>query len=434
MNIYRYEEAFGGADKTTRAMRRAVADWENLYYQKDADDTQDPCQRIGYTVVNKLVRSIFGEYQTHAGDLTAAGWLAGLNEAKQTAVQMMLVGGECYIKPCPAGETFDFTLIPRSNVLIFGRDAAGNPTDMGAVEKTTLGNYYYTLLERRTVDENGFLTVQNQLYRSGNADTIGTKVPLSANPLYADLPDSYCYGEPVGSVGVVRLKTPMLNCVDGSPDGVAVYAPAVGLIRNIDRNEAQLNGEFTRGESRIIASSDLLDKGTGLKDHLFVGLDDDPEQVGITIFSPALRQQAFLDRKQEYLRNVESVIGLRRGMLSDSNIEDRTATEIASSAGDYNLTVMDFQAVWEQAVKDTVVLCAKLAKLYQKKVPQDLSVSVDWGNGILYDEDKTWADYKAMVASGLLQPEIALGWRFGLPCETEAEKRKIRQKFMPEKG
>ncbi len=431
MNIYRYEEAFGAADKTTKAMRQAVADWESLYYQKEADETTDPCQRIGYTVVNKLVRSVFGEYNIRAEDPAVAGWMAGLNTVKNSAVQMMLVGGECYIKPCPIGETFDFTLIPRSNVLIFGRDALGNPTDMGTVERSTVGNHYFTLLERRTVDEKGFLTVQNQLYRSANADTLGSQVPLTAHPLYADLPDSYCYGEPVGSVGVVRLKTPMLNCVDGSADGVAVFAPAVGLIRNIDRNEAQLNGEFSRGESRIIASSDLLDKENGLKDHLFVGLNEDPETVGITVFSPQLRQQAFLDRKQEYLRNVESVIGLRRGMLSDSNIEDRTATEIASSAGDYNLTVMDFQAVWEQAVRDTVALCAGLAKLYQKKLPQDLSLSVDWGNGILYDEDKTWEQYKEMVAAGLLQPEIALAWRFNLPCETDAEKAAIRQRFMP---
>ena len=58
-------------------------------------------------------------------------------------------------------------------------------------------------------------------------------------------------------------------------------------------------------------------------------------------------------------------------------------------------------------------------------------VSIDWGNGILYDEDKTWADYLSMVSSGLLKPEIALGWRFGMPTETEADLAKIRKKYMP---
>ena len=87
---------------------------------------------------------------------------------------------------------------------------------------------------------------------------------------------------------MVAMKLPMLNCVDGSDDGVAVYAPAEGLIRNIDRNEAQMNGEFSRGESRVFASRDLLDKELGLQDHLFVGLDDDPERGGLTVFSPKI--------------------------------------------------------------------------------------------------------------------------------------------------
>lgn len=52
-------------------------------------------------------------------------------------------------------------------------------------------------------------------------------------------------------------------------------------------------------------------------DNVFVGLDDDIENVGVTIFSPALREQSFLARKQEYLRNVENVIGLKRGLLSE---------------------------------------------------------------------------------------------------------------------
>ena len=35
-------------------------------------------------------------------------------------------------------------------------------------------------------------------------------------------------------------------------------------------------------------------------------------------------------------------------------------------------------------------------------------------------------------ARGLLKPEIALGWRFGMPAETEADLAAIRQKYMPQ--
>lgn len=438
MAIYNYEEAFGAWDQTSRAMRQAINRWFRLYYGEAGEDS-DPCQRVAYAVVSKLVRTVFGEYQASAGDPFTQGVLSELSGSARQAMELSLVGGECFIKPCLGKAGFFFTLIPRTNVLIFGRDAAGNVTDIGTVERSVRGKHYYTLLERRTVDEEGYLTIANKLYRSLNSQNLGVQIPLSQHPEYAALPESYRYAQPVGSVGLVRLKTPMLNCVDGSADGVSVYAPAAGLIANIDENEAQLRGEFRRGQSRIIASRDLLkDDGSGnlsLADHLFVGLDEDPEQVGITVFSPDLRHQSYLERKQEYLRNVESVVGLKRGMLSDANVEDRTATEISSSAGDYNLTVMDFQRVWEKAVRELARLCGILARLYRIGTPPEQpQVSIDWGNGVLYDEDKTWEDYQKMVASGLLKPEIALGWRFNMPAETEAQRQAIRSRFMPQKS
>ena len=427
MSIYDYEQAFGAYDKTGRAMRKAIERWFEMYYDSTATEAADTCQRIPYTVVNKLVKSVFGEYKATANAPLGQNILKKLDEKKRLAMQLALVGGTCYIKPCPVGVGFSFTLVPRNRVLIFGTDAAGRPTDIGLVEKSVTGNSYYTLLERRSVDGDGYLTIRNKLYRSNDARSLGAEVPLKNVPAYSNLAESYCFQKPVGSVGLVTMKLPMLNCVDGSSDGVAVYAAAEGLIRNIDRNEAQMNGEFSRGESRVFASRDLLDQELGLQDHLFVGLDEDPERVGLTVFSPQLREESFLARKQEYLRNVESVLGLRRGMLSDSNIKDRTATEITASAAEFSLTVMDFQRMWQQAVEETMALCKTLAALYG--LPGEIGqVQFDWGNGTLYDQEKTWADYMEMVTKGILKPEVALAWRFGL---VGVDEETVRKQLMP---
>lgn len=431
MSIYDYEARFGASDKTTRAMKNAIEDWFDLYYQADTSENRDPCQRIAYTVVNKLVKAMFGEYRAEAGDSSYQSLVDALDTQKKTAVQLALIGGECYLKPCPGAGQFSFTLIPRNNVLIFGRDPDGEPNDVGTAEHSAYGNQYYTLLERRMVDEAGFLTIENRLFRSNDGNTLGTQVALSQHPGYAALQESYCFEIPLGGTGLVRMKTPILNCVDGSADGVSVYAAVAGLIRNIDANEAQMNGEFSRGESRVILSADML-RDDQLQDHLFVGLDEDPERVGMTVYSPSLRYEAYLARKQEYLRNVESMVGMRRGMLSDANMEERTATEITSSAGDFNLTVIDFQKMWEAAQAQMLTLCGKLAALYKLPFPEDMRVSVDWGNSTLYDEDKIWEDYRQMVTMGLIAPEVALGWRFNLPASTPAERQAIRDKFMPE--
>lgn len=431
MSIYDYEERFGAADKTTKAMKTAIGDWFELYYLADSQEGSDPCQRIAYTVVNKLVKAMFGEYTALAGDSGYQHLVDELDAQKKNAVQLALVGGESYLKPCPGNDGFGFTLIPRNNILIFGRDTQGNPTDVGTAECSAYGKFFYTLLERRTVDEGGYLTITNKLYRSADDSSLGTLVSLSEHPGYQGLQESYRFEAPLQGIGLVRMKTPMLNCVDGSQDGVSVYAAVAGLIRNIDRNEAQMNGEFSRGESRVILSSDMLRDGQ-LQDHLFVGLDEDPERVGMTVYSPELRYDAYLARKQEYLRNVESMVGMRRGMLSDANMEERTATEITSSAGDFNLTVIELQKMWEEAQAEVLRLCGKLASLYQLPFPEDMTATVDWGNSTLYDEDKVWEEYRQMVSMGLIAPEVALGWRFNLPSTTDAERQTIRQRYMPQ--
>ena len=432
MKQFDYQQAFGAWDKTSDAMKNALKRWQQLYYDHNATEKKDPCQRIAYTVVQKLVRGVFGEYQSACPKGIYRQILKDLESQKEKAVQLALISGTCFIKPWPKENGFGFSLIPRQNVLVFGRDSDGNITDMGMVERSVRDRWYYSLLERRYVDDKGFLTIENKLYRSLNSETLGAQVPLSDHPLYEGLPVRYTFPECLGGVGLISVKTPMFNCVDGSFDGVSVYAAAADLIDRIDENEAQLAEEFRRGESRIITSRDLLDDNDRLTEHLFVGLDEDPEQVGFHIFAPALREQSFLNRKQEYLRNVESVIGLQRGMLSDVNMQDRTATEVSASGGEYNLTVMDFQKMWEDAMHKTMELCSVLGHIYgitSGKLPQ---ITADWGNGVLYDEEKSWEDYKDMVARGLIAPEVALAWRFGMSAETPEERKSIREKLMPQ--
>jgi len=280
------------------------------------------------------------------------------------------------------------------------------------------------------VEKNGCLTIENRLFRSLREEDLGQEVPLGDNPRYAALAAKFTYPEPVGCVGLVRLRTPMLNCVDGTMQGVSVYAAACPLIHAIDQNEHQLKGEFSRGESRVFVSRDLLRDGA-LADNVFVGLDEDPQSVGITVFSPQLRQQSFLERKQEYLRNIESLVSIKRGLLCDANLDQRTATEITASETEHALTLMDLQAMWQLALEKAAALCLWLAGVYGVAAAEG-KVTADWGNGVLYDEEKRWQDYRAMVAEGLLAPEVALGWRFNLPADTQAQRKYIREKYMPQ--
>lgn len=438
-SAYSYEDAFRAKDCTSPAMREAIETWFQMYYDQASTEESDPCQRIAFTIVSKLTKTAFGEYAATGGNEFTQKVLAALDAAKKAAMQQALIGGEAWLKPVPGKDGFTFSVVRRDNALIFGRDAQGVPTDIGTAECTVEGRSFYTLLERRAVDMGGYLTIRNRLYRSETRGLLGRPVPLAELARYEELPEEYTFTQPLGGLGLARLKTPMENCVDGSQDGVSVYAPAVGLIRNIDLNEAQLNGEFERGMSRIIASADLLRKGKNgrrrLEDKLFVGIDDDPEAVGLTIFSPDLREQSFLARKQSYLRAAESIIGLKRGLLSEVEAEERTATEVTSSKGDYAITITDIQEMWTEAAREAAVLCGKLGRLY--KVPGAHEVDPEeiqpsYGDGVLYDRNSANQEMLAQVQAGLLAPERYLGWYYELPADTPEERAKIRADYMPD--
>ena len=376
------EEAFGACDVTSEKMRRAVEEWFRLYYEKSVKDDYDPCLQLPYVIVRKLTRAVFGEYSAQTTGAFTQSVLQGLDLCRESAVEQALIGGESYLKPVTDGKQWRFRVLNRQQVLIFGRDLSGDITDIGTVERSHWNGKYFTLLERRTLDK-GTLVLRNQLFRSGTSGVVGKEVPLHSHPMYATLPAQYVFPVQMDNIGIWRMKNPAGNCIDGSLEGVSVYAPAVGLIRALGRNEAELSGEFSRGKSRIVVSADMLRNGK-LSDSVFVGLDEDPQDAGITIFSPDLREGSYLARKQAYLRDVENIIGLKRGLLSQVEAVERTATEITSSEGEYALTIMDFQRMWQQAVHGCVQLCRQLGKVYAMETDQQ-EVLCQWGNGVLYD-------------------------------------------------
>ena len=438
-------QSFWGKDTTTPAMGKAIKEWFDLYFQREVTKEEDPCQRLPVVIVSKIARTTFSEYEASIADQSSAmnKWQAGnltaLNLAKKDAMQWGLIGGECLVKPVPGGDHFSFTVIRRDHYAVLGRDRTGKLTGVGTAEFNTYGGKFYTLLERRTLDAEGRLTIAYRLCQSSDRNYLGVPVALTTVPQYAALPPSITYAQPVHSVGLVQLRVPIANCVDGSSDAVSVYEPAVTLIHNVNRNERQYDKEFDNNQNRIIASSDLIRKdafgNSGVPDDLIVGLDEDYQHVGMTIFNPTMRDESYDRRRQGYLRSAETAIGLKRGILSEVEAVERSATEITSSEGDYSLTIIDFQRVWYDAAQEALRLCALLGQVY-RMMPAGAwdrgQLAMKWGNGILYDRDAWWSDVLEQVRSRMLKAEIALAWKYDEPWDTPDALAKIRTKYMPE--
>ena len=260
-------------------MRAAVREWFDLYYGVPRAG-EDTAPRVAALIVGKLCRTVFAEYETRlppeAPDPLRRS-LSALNAAAKTAMQYALVGGECLLKPVPRDGAFDFAAIRRDCYVPLARDAHGSLLAVGTMERHSVDGRQYALLERRTAGADG-LTIETRLFEL-NGQTLGRCVPLATLPACAELvPQLVLPG--VQGVGLAVLKTPLMNCVDGSTDAVSIYAPAAGLLHALARCEEQLNAEFANGASRVFASEDLLRPDAqgrrALQDDLFVGLPDDP--------------------------------------------------------------------------------------------------------------------------------------------------------------
>ncbi len=375
MDLVGLEDAFGARDMTSEAQRRAIDKWFALYYGGDGG------LAIPYTVVRRLTRAVFGEYRASGGDF-AQKVLSGLDPIRSNALELALIGGECYLKPVTDGVSWDFRPLSRRDILIFARDCHGIPTDIGTAETSVSGRMFYTLLERRFL-EDGQLVIENKLFRSAQPGLLGRQAALNVHPLYAALPERFVFPGKAENLGLVGLRCPGANCVDGSREGVSVYAPAAALLDRLAENERQLDGEFARGQSRIVVSRDLLDAGE-LRDSVFVGLDDSAQNVGITVFAPELREQSYLNRKQAYLRDVENVLGLRRGLLANVDEVQRTATEITTGQGEYALTILELQQLWQRAAQEAVGVCAWLAERYGME-RAGTELQIQWGDGKVWN-------------------------------------------------
>lgn len=256
--IANIEEALGMSDVTSSSMKQAIEEWYAAWYGREPTKMEDPCQRLPYAIVNKLCKATFGEYDSslqHA-DSGKLQYLDGVRSAfdaiKGPLMTQAMVGGEAWAKPMPmVGGAVRWQVVGRDSVIVLGRGADGVPTDVALCEKSVSADHrFFTLVERRTTD-GLHLTVSYRLYCSDNKSTLGRFVPLDSLPQYAELPEVFTFSAPIDGIGMVFLRMPITNCVDGSADGVSVYEPAMGLIHRINQNELQLSREFELLLSRV---------------------------------------------------------------------------------------------------------------------------------------------------------------------------------------
>lgn len=419
-----YEEAFGAKDITSEQMTRTTKACFELYYDDIDNKDLDSAQRIPVVIVDSFEKTTFAEYDVSTDEdfdnEVMAKTLESIENIRKEAFQFTLIGGEGFIKPILKKGQFVFVYIKRPNVYVFGRDEQGNVNDIGLIEKTSAEEsgrtYYYKLLERRTVDNEGYLEITYALYRADSDKELGTKVPLNRLGKYSNLREYISFPIPLDGLGLVPIKTPITNCVDGSKDGVPIYAPAIKEIQKLYKHEKRIDNEYELTEPHLVTSVDVQrrdEKGRLIEipKYITAAIDDNIKEVGMTLYNPAPNQTQLESRENQIKRNIEDLINMYRGFLSNVENMDRTATEVETSMAKAANTISALQGMWAPVITDTLSLCSKLAKLHNLPWPgKEPEITISWGNGILYDEEQEYNRLNGQVSQGNLRPEYLLEW------------------------
>ncbi|MEG1991430.1 MAG: phage portal protein, partial [Christensenella sp.] len=299
-------------------------------------------------------------------------------------------------------------------------DGSGKITGAVFVERLTKGKKYYTRFERHNLFNRGY-EITNAAYVSDVESMIGRETDLASVDEWASL-EAHSIIQNIDTPLFAYFKAAQANTTDtGSPLGVSVYARAVDLLQEADKQYSRLLWEFEGGELAIHADCTLFDIGSdgkrripAGKERLYAALNMGDEVNQLKTFSPALRDESFNNGLNTLLIRIEDNCGLARGTFSNPQGEARTATELKILKQRSYATVADNQKSLQAALEQLIYAMDVWTTLGKLAPAGNYEVSFKWDDSIIVDSEAEQLIRMQEVAAGILKPEEYIKWRYGI--------------------
>lgn len=411
----------------SETMINAINDWKKMMngeaewltdYVESLKIEQGICREFADVVLTEMETAISIERLNKVYQKA----VAGLNENLQEGLGL----GSFILKPLGA-EKFEFITADKFIPISFGDDS--KPRDIGFLTTKRVGeNNYYIRFERHYLDENGNLTILNKCYHSQDESDIGKLCSLEEVPEWASINPG-----PVTYPGMQQMdfgyyRNPIKNNVDGSACGVSIFDAARERIRKADVRGAQLDWEYQSGERAIHVDSRALkqDKATGrfglarLNKKLYRGLNLEAGKDNELLkeYSPDMRDEAYKRGLEEVKREIEFIVGLAYGDLSNVQDVAKTATEIKTSKYRKYNRVNAIQDKLKECLEDFARGLAFYNGMYTLKY----EFLCNFNDSILTDEEAERQQDRQDVSMGVMSLEEYRAKWYGETPEEAARK------------
>jgi len=312
--------------------------------------------------------------------------------------------------------------------------STGDITGCIFTERKFIGDKVFTRLELHNLKDNLY-TITNKAYvAKKEEEKLGAEVPLGAVEEWKDLAEEATIRFKEAAYPLFAyFKMPKANTIDtSSPLGVSVFADAVDMMKEADRQYSRTLWEYEAGEMAIEAGLDMFKSGeTSLpetSDRLFRRFDTDIQdgKPFYEVFNPDLRDDSLWKGLNKILQRIEFQCGLAYGTISDVQEVEKTAEEIKSSKQRSYSTVADIQKSLQAALEQlTYAMMAwksiekanGVAGIKEVLIPDNFEVSFEWDDSLIVDSKSEQAIMMSEVAAGLITPEYYLKKRYGMTAE-----------------
>ena len=318
-------------------------------------------------------------------------------------------------------------------------DTKGKSTAAVFVDRHVEGRRVYTRTETHEFKGDRYMVTNRAFLKENVVDLteqtdFGKEVPLGSVAAWKDLAPKVTFKD-VERPLFAYFKVPGANPIDAaSPLGVSVYAKAVNLIKEADKQYSRILWEYEAKEAMIFADTNLffidgkdkkrkLPKG-GERLYNLLNLPTGDKE-SIKPYSPDIRDTSLFHGLDQLLKRIEYNVGFSAGTISDPNTVDKTATEIVSSKQRMYATVKDIQKSLQQFLEDLMYAVAARLAIEGTYTNMDYEMTFNWDDSIVVDKNTELAEMRQDALSNFIRPEYYVAKKYGVTVE-EA------RKMMPE--
>ena len=284
---------------------------------------------------------------------------------------------------------------------------------------------FYTRLEQHSLCGNIY-EISNRVFCSNQQDSLGSPADLEDVEEWKNLAEKLTLNN-VKQPLFGYFKPAIANTVDpSSPLGVSVFANAVNLIEDANKQYERFLWEFESGERALIANAMAFKRNRDgkpeLPDKRLYRVLDVEDMDFFKEWSPEIREDALTDGLNNIFRRIEFNCGFAYGTISDVNYADRTAEEIRTSKQRSYATISDNQKALKNALCDMVYAMDIWCSVYNLAPMGKYEISFDFDDSIAADRKTEYEEKQGLVNSGIMAPWEFRAWYFG---EDEDTARKM---------